>query len=113
MEVAKWRGQVPGEIQPKHYDIAPEHPEQVWVPIRIKDGEVALIRLGPSMRLRPNSPARVRAVLLLDAVEGLSVNHGFEMVPRLARPGATERVNSVHLLHGFAGFRQVTMASER
>jgi hypothetical protein len=89
MEVAKRHGLLPGEIQPKHYHIAPENPEQGWVPIRIKDSEVALIRLGPSVRLRPNSPARVRAVLLLDAVEGLSVNHGFEMLAPLARPGVS------------------------
>jgi hypothetical protein len=88
MEIAKQRGLVSGEIQPKHYHIAPEHPEQGWVLIRIKDGEITLMRLGPSVPLRPNSPARVRAVLLLDAVEGLAVNHGFEMVPPLGRPGA-------------------------
>jgi hypothetical protein len=86
MEVAKRQGQVSGEIQPKHYQIAPEYTEQGWVLIRIKDGEVAHIRLGLSVRLRPNSPAHVPAVLLLDAVEGLSVNHGFEIVPPLARP---------------------------
>ena len=44
-------------------------------------GEVAHIRLGLSVRLRPDSPARVPAVPGLDAVEGLPVNHGIEAVP--------------------------------
>jgi hypothetical protein len=42
-------------------------------------------------------PARVRAVLLLDAVEGLSVNHGFEMVPWLAAPGSAAAARAIRL----------------